>query len=179
MARQVLTLVGAGQAPRRPASWRFLRRTQHGGGVEREGRASRWRRSGRDRLQGFQRLWWWERPGMAGCSRPPAQHAKVPKVAVDHLTRSKSPPSAPLYPGANSFAAQQNCSHPRMWDRGFESACSSGESTNHRFLGGGAASVVCHEPALLYARAAANDATCGERAKPAILPRARGGAPLG
>ena len=30
----------------------------------------------------------------------------------------------------------------------------------------------------MYARAAANDATCGERAKPAILPRARGGAPL-
>ena len=35
---------------------------------------------------------------------------------------------------------------------------SSGESTNHRFLGGGAASAVCHEPAPLYARAAANDA---------------------
>ena len=35
---------------------------------------------------------------------------------------------------------------------------SSGESTNHRFLGGGAASAVCHEPAPLYARAAGNDA---------------------
>jgi hypothetical protein len=34
---------------------------------------------------------------MAGCSRPLARHAKVPKVAVDHLTRSKSPPSAPFY----------------------------------------------------------------------------------
>ena len=35
---------------------------------------------------------------------------------------------------------------------------STGESTNHRFLGGRAASAVCHEPAPLYARAAANDA---------------------
>src|SRR5262252_418163 len=35
-----------------------------------------------------------------------------------------------------------------------ETLSSSGESTNHRFLGGGAAFAVCHEPAPLYARAA-------------------------
>ena len=58
---------------------------------------------------------------MAGCSRPPARHAKVPKVAVDHLTRSNRRLPRRSTPGANSFAAQQNCSHPRRWDRGFES----------------------------------------------------------
>ena len=41
---------------------------------------------------------------------------------------------------------------------GSNPAPSSGESTDHRFLGGGAASAVCHEPAPLYAKAAANDA---------------------
>src|SRR6516165_5608562 len=44
---------------------------------------------------------------------------------------------------------------------------SSGESTNHRFLGGGAASAVCLEPAPLYARAATNDAHNRPPAPPA------------
>ena len=57
---------------------------------------------------------------------------------------------------------------PRPRTRSSNTVPSSGESTNHRFLGGGAASAVWHEPGLLYARAAANDATCGERAEASV-----------
>ena len=46
----------------------------------------------------------------------------------------QSPPSAPLYPGANSFAAQQYCSHPRRWDRGFESRLLQQRVSNELFL---------------------------------------------
>src|SRR6516225_10306142 len=46
----------------------------------------------------------------------------------------QSPPSAPLYPGANSFVAQQYCSHPRRWDRGFESRLLQQRVSNELFL---------------------------------------------
>ena len=39
--------------------------------------------------------------------------------------------------------------HHLSGTEGSNPVLSSGESTNHRFLGGGAASAVCHEPALL------------------------------
>ena len=57
---------------------------------------------------------------MAGCSRPSARRAKVPTVgsivsagANPHLPRS--------IPEPTPSPAQQICSHPRRWYRGFES----------------------------------------------------------
>ena len=52
---------------------------------------------------------------------------------------------------------------------------SSGESTNHRFLGGGAASAVCHEPVPLYARAAVNMRTTDQSCPGPALAGARSG----
>jgi len=55
---------------------------------------------------------------MAGCSRSPARHAKVPTVAVDHLTPEQIPLPRRSTPEATPSPAQQN---PRRRDRGFES----------------------------------------------------------
>ena len=70
---------------------------------------------------------------MAGYSRPPARHAKVPKVAVDHLTRSNrrlprrstpEPTPSPLNSIVRTLGGGTEGSNP---------ACSSAESLPIRF----------------------------------------------
>src|SRR6516162_8004727 len=81
---------------------------------------------------------------------------------------SSKPPIRPAFLMLTSAPLSRNKRHlenlrrrrrPLRGTDGSNPALSSGESTNHRFLGGEAASAVCHEPALLYARAAVDDAT--------------------
>ena len=79
-----------------------------------------------------------------------ASAADCPDVRAVHSRSPESPSLCVRLCCAGTVSGSSSDAHSQRGTESSNPPPSSGKSTNHRFLGGGAASAVCHEPAPLY-----------------------------